>query len=59
VRLGPDRPSGGLAGAIEQPEERIVEIVAYCRDKGRSWTQIGEALSISKQSAWERFAGDD
>ena len=49
----------GLAGAIEQLEERIAEIVEYCRDHGRSWTQIGEALSLTKQAAWERFSGEE
>jgi hypothetical protein len=49
----------GLAGAIEHLDERIAEIVEYCRGHGRSWTQIGEALSISKQAAWERFSGEE
>lgn len=49
----------GLAGAIEQLEERIAEIVEYCRDHGRSWTQIGESLSITKQAAGERFSGEE
>src|SRR5262245_45975336 len=49
----------GLAGAIEELEGRIAEIVDYCRNHGRSWTQIGEALSITKQAAWERFSGEE
>ena len=49
----------GLAGAIEQLDDRIAEIVDYCRGHGRSWTQIGEALSITKQAAWERFSGEE
>ena len=34
-------------------------IVRYCRANGRSWAQIGEALSVSKQAAWERFSGEE
>jgi hypothetical protein len=49
----------GLAGAIEQVEGRIAEIVRYCRANGRSWSQIGEALSVSKQAAWERYSGEE
>jgi hypothetical protein len=49
----------GLAGAVEQLESRIAEIVRFCRSSGRSWTQIGEALSVSKQAAWERYSGED
>ena len=49
----------GLAGAIEQFEAKIAEIVGHCRVHGRSWTQIGEALSMSKQAAWERYSGDE
>lgn len=49
----------GLAEAIEQLESRIAEIVRYCRANGRSWSQIGEALSVSKQAAWERYSGEE
>ena len=49
----------GLAAAIEQLESRIAEIVRYCRANGRSWSQIGEALSASKQAAWERYSGQE
>jgi hypothetical protein len=49
----------GLAGAIEELESRITEIVRYCRANGRTWSQIGEALSVSKQAAWERYSGEE
>lgn len=49
----------GLATAIDELEARIAAIVQYCRSSGRSWSQIGEALSISKQAAWERFSGEE
>jgi hypothetical protein len=49
----------GLAGAVAQLESRIGEIVRYCRANDRSWSQIGEALSVSKQAAWERYSGEE
>ena len=49
----------GLASAVEELESRIAEIVRYCRANGRSWSQIGEALSVSKQAAWQRYAGEE
>jgi hypothetical protein len=48
-----------LAQAIGEVDARIAEIVRPCRATGRTWTQIGEALSISKQAAWQRFFGED
>jgi hypothetical protein len=30
--------------------------VAAARDAGASWDQIGDALGVSRQSAWEYFA---
>ena len=48
-----------LAGGVAAIDEKIEELVSYCRSRGRSWTQIGEALGMSKQAAWERFSGED
>jgi hypothetical protein len=49
----------GLAHGIDELESKVGEIVRYCRANGRSWAQIGEALSISKQAAWQRFSGEE
>jgi hypothetical protein len=59
ARIDPILFLPGLAGGIEQLEARIIEVVRHCRANGRSWTQIGDALSISKQAAWERFSGEE
>ena len=59
IRIDPLLFLPGLAGAIDQLESRIAEIVRYCRETGRSWSQIGEALSVSKQAAWERYSGEE
>jgi hypothetical protein len=33
--------------------------VAALRARGVSWTRIGEALGMTRQSAWERFSGEE
>ena len=35
------------------------ESVRRAREAGHSWTQIGEALGVTKQTAWERYSGED
>jgi hypothetical protein len=45
--------SARLAGALEKLQQQLV---CRARQAGRSWTQIGESLGVSKQSAWERFS---
>ena len=48
-----------LAGGVAKLDEQIEGLVGYARSRGRTWTQIGSALGVSKQSAWERFSGED
>ena len=48
-----------LAYGRARVEDKIVEVVGACRASGKSWTQIGEILGVSKQAAWERFSGED
>ena len=45
--------------AVSQADAAVHEHVAVLRDRGLSWTRIGEALGVSKQAAWERFSGED
>ena len=40
-------------------ETALQEAVRKARRAGHSWTEIGEALGMTKQSAWERFAGEE
>ncbi|MBA2607601.1 MAG: hypothetical protein H0U92_01520 [Actinobacteria bacterium] len=49
----------GLGGAAFEVEKKLVEIARFCKSEGKTWTQIGEALGMSKQAAWERFSGED
>jgi uncharacterized NAD(P)/FAD-binding protein YdhS len=38
-------------------EKAMTQTVEAARDAGQSWTAIGDALGVSKQTAWERFSG--
>jgi len=48
-----------LAYGRARVEDKIFEVVRVCRESGKSWTQIGEILGVTKQAAWERFSGED
>ena len=45
--------------AVSQVDGALHDHVSLLRDRGVSWTRIGEALGVSKQAAWERFSGED
>lgn len=47
------RPS---AAAVDAVRDVLQEHVDLLRERGTSWAAIGEALGISRQAAWERFA---
>lgn len=42
--------------AYVELRERVQYRVDLLRKRGVSWTDIGDALGISRQAAWERFA---
>lgn len=48
-----------LADGSAKVENKIQDLVTHCRTSGKTWTQIGQALGMTKQSAWERFSGED
>ena len=47
------RPS---SAAVDTVREVLQEHVELLRTRGTSWAAIGDALGISRQAAWERFA---
>jgi hypothetical protein len=48
-----------VAAASAQVEQSLVGWVWRARALGATWAQIGNALGITRQSAWERFSGEE
>jgi hypothetical protein len=48
-----------VAAASGQVERHLTSCVRQARTRGITWTRIGEALGMTRQSAWERFSGED
>lgn len=67
--MSEDRASLTMPAALDQlrmagqqmrlTENHVRAAVTDLRRRGMSWRQIGEALGISRQSAWERFSGEE
>lgn len=54
-----DNPLGvlkGLTNALRSVESKLSEAVQEARRQRFTWEQIGDALGISRQAAWERFS---
>jgi len=47
------------SAAAQISDEQLRKVVPVLRRRGFSWTQIGGALGMTKQAAWERFSGED
>ncbi len=45
-----------VAAAITQAEDNLAQLVRRGRTLGATWAQIGSALGVTRQSAWERFS---
>ena len=45
-----------IAAVATQVEGNLQRWVAEAHRRGTSWAQIGSALNMTRQSAWERFA---
>lgn len=45
--------------AHQNVDRAVAHHVAALRERGVSWARIGEALGMARQSAWERFSGED
>jgi ATP-dependent protease Clp ATPase subunit len=45
--------------AHQNVDRAVAHHVAALRARGVSWARIGEALGMARQSAWERFSGED
>ncbi|MFG1646980.1 hypothetical protein ACGFMK_42450 [Amycolatopsis sp. NPDC049252] len=47
-----------VAAAGTQVQQNLTAWVHKARSLGGTWTQIGTALGMTRQSAWERFSGE-
>lgn len=45
--------------AHENVDRAVAHHVAALRARGVSWARIGDALGMTRQSAWERFSGEE
>jgi len=50
---------GPVAAAGAQVEENLGVWVRKARATGATWAQVGAALGMTRQSAWERFSGEE
>lgn len=48
-----------VAAVGDQVEANLRSWVQELRRRGVTWARIGEALGITRQSAWERFSGEE
>ncbi|GIF19994.1 ATP-dependent Clp protease ATP-binding subunit ClpX [Actinoplanes tereljensis] len=48
-----------VAAAGAQTEASLQRLVTNLRERKVTWARIGAALGIARQSAWERFSGED
>lgn len=47
-----------VAAHIDQAEADLRSWVQELRRRDVTWSRIGEALGVTRQSAWERFSGE-
>lgn len=48
-----------VARAADQVEQDLGGWVGRARELGATWARIGEALGMTRQSAWARFSGEE
>jgi hypothetical protein len=48
-----------VASVATQVEDNLRVWVQRLRERNVSWARIGEALGMARQSAWERFSGEE
>ena len=48
-----------MAAVRGQVEQTLTGWVRRARTLGATWARIGEALGMTRQSAWERFSGEE
>lgn len=62
INEGLDEPLAVISGIVDSSEgieSALREWVRIARSEGHSWQDIGDALQVTRQSAWERFRDID
>jgi ATP-dependent Clp protease ATP-binding subunit ClpX len=49
----------GIAATSTAVERELATWVRTARSRGITWTRIGAAMGMTRQSAWERFSGEE
>ncbi len=61
--LSDDEMLGHIPRVAAHIDATEADLAAWVRElrrrRGITWTKIGEALGITRQSAWERFSGEE
>jgi hypothetical protein len=53
------RHAANIATTAGRVEEALRAWVQELRRRGVTWARIGDTLGITRQSAWERFSGEE
>jgi ATP-dependent protease Clp ATPase subunit len=48
-----------MVAAGAQVDRQLARAVTRARERGITWTRIGGSLGMTRQSAWERFSGEE
>ena len=48
-----------IASVSAQTDASLRRLVTALRGRGVTWARIGAALQVTRQSAWERFSGEE
>jgi hypothetical protein len=48
-----------IAAVSAQTEASLHHLISILRERRVTWARIGAALQITRQSAWERFSGEE
>lgn len=48
-----------VATVSAQVDTRIQSVVDLLRGRGVAWAKIGAALGVTRQSAWEKYSGEE
>lgn len=58
IESDPLKVVGGIGKGMKALDVHLSSAVSEARRQDITWQQIGDALGISRQAAWERFAAN-